>query len=158
MPPWWRHRSSGACATDRERSGPALSSLALSPCTAYSLLVHEAKRRKRDHSQTGGMVMAKRNPRKPASKSRRVSKEKPAAGARGKYLGHYGWMPDVPDQRDLVFATARVTTLPPSVDLRPGCPPIYDQGQLGSCTANAIAAAIQYEQIRQKEPKPFAPS
>src|SRR5205809_570272 len=48
---------------------------------AYSLFVHEAKRRKRDHSQTGGMVMAKRNSRKPTPKSRRVSKEKPAAGA-----------------------------------------------------------------------------
>ena len=67
-------------------------------------------------------------------------------------------MPDVPDHRDLVYAAARITTLPPSVDLRPGCPPVYDQGQLGSCTANAIAAAIQFEQMRQKEPKPFAPS
>jgi hypothetical protein len=77
-----------------------------------------------------------------------------ATGARGKYLGHYGWMPDVPDQRDLVFAAARVAALPPSVDLRPGCPPVYDQGQLGSCTANAIAAAIQFEQIRQKACEP----
>jgi C1A family cysteine protease len=104
------------------------------------------------------MVMAKKKPRKPTSKSRKVSKGKPGAGTSGKYLGHYGWMPDVPDQRDLVLTAARVTTLPPSVDLRPGCPPVYDQGQLGSCTANAIAAAIQYEQIRQKEAKPFAPS
>ncbi len=102
--------------------------------------------------------MAKRNPRTAASKSQGVIKGKPGAGARGKYLGHYGWMPDVPDQRDFVFAAARVTTLPPSVDLRPGCPPVYDQGQLGSCTANAIAGAIQFEQIRQKEPKPFTPS
>jgi hypothetical protein len=76
--------------------------------------------------------MAKRKP-KTASKSRRVAKEKSGATARGKYLGHYGWMPDVPDQRDLVFAAARITTHPPSVDLRSGCPPVYDQGQLGSC-------------------------
>jgi C1A family cysteine protease len=55
-------------------------------------------------------------------------------------------------------AAARAATLPPAVDLRPACPPVYDQGQLGSCTANAIGAAIQYEQIRQKEAKPFAPS
>jgi len=102
--------------------------------------------------------MAKRNQRKPAPKKRSVSKGTPGAGAPRKYLGHYGWMPDVPDQRDLVFAAARAATVPPAVDLRPGCPPVYDQGQLGSCTANAIAAAIQYEQIRQKEPKPFAPS
>jgi C1A family cysteine protease len=92
--------------------------------------------------------MAKRNRKATASKS-------PSAG---KYLGHYGWTPDVPDQRDFVFAARRVTPPPPSVDLRPGCPPVYDQGQLGSCTANAIGAAIQFEQIRQKESKPFAPS
>jgi C1A family cysteine protease len=102
--------------------------------------------------------MGKRSPRTAASKSRSVIKGKPRAGARGKYLGHYGWIPDVPDQRDHVFAAAPVAALPPSVDLRRGCPPVYDQGQLGSCTANAIAAAIQFEQIRQKKPKPFAPS
>ena len=100
--------------------------------------------------------MAKRNLRKATSKSRSAIKKKSGTGAGGKYLGHYGWMPDVPDQRDLVFAAAPVTTLPPAVDLRPGCPPVYDQGQLGSCTANAIGAAIQFDQIRQKEPKPFA--
>jgi len=104
-----------------------------------------------------GDVMAKRN-RSAASKSRSGKKAKPGAGERGKYLGHYGWTPDVPDQRDRVFAAAPVAALPPSVDLRAGCPPVYDQGQLGSCTANAIGAAVQFEQIRQKEPKPFAPS
>src|SRR5438034_11020199 len=72
--------------------------------------------------------MAKRNQRKPAPKKPSVSKGMPAAGARGKYLGHYGWTPDVPDQRDLVFTAARAVTLPPAVDLRPGCPPVYDQG------------------------------
>ena len=33
-----------------------------------------------------------------------------------------------------------------SVDLRPKLPPIYDQGQLGSCTANALCAAVAYDQ------------
>jgi C1A family cysteine protease len=47
--------------------------------------------------------------------------------------------------------------LPPSADLRPGCPPVYDQGQLGSCTANAIAGAIEFDQIKEKLP-PFTPS
>ena len=103
--------------------------------------------------------MAKKKTRT-ASKKRSVSKarSKPAAVG-GKYLGHYGWTPDVPDQRDLVYmAPAAVSPPPPSVDMRPGCPPVYDQGQLGSCTANAIAGAIQYEQMRQKEHKPFTPS
>ncbi|GAC1595906.1 MAG: C1 family peptidase [Candidatus Velthaea sp.] len=30
------------------------------------------------------------------------------------------------------------------MDLRAKCPPVYDQGQLGSCTANAIAGAIAF--------------
>ena len=32
----------------------------------------------------------------------------------------------------------------------PGQPPIYNQGELGSCTANAIAAAVQFERRDQK--------
>ena len=63
----------------------------------------------------------------------------------------YGWVPDIPDHRDRLFAAAPVT-LPDAVDLRPGCPPVYDQGQLGSCTANAIAAALQFDELRQHEP------
>jgi len=35
------------------------------------------------------------------------------------------------------------------VDLRVGCPPIWDQGQLGSCTAHAIAAAVEFDRIKQ---------
>jgi C1A family cysteine protease len=34
---------------------------------------------------------------------------------------------------------------------------VYDQGQLGSCTANAIAGAIEFEQKKQKLPE-FTPS
>ena len=34
--------------------------------------------------------------------------------------------------------------LPTSVDLRSKMPPVYDQGQLGSCTANALSAAYEY--------------
>jgi C1A family cysteine protease len=41
-----------------------------------------------------------------------------------------------------------VTTLPASVDLRSHCPPIYDQGVLQSCTANALAAAFRFLEIR----------
>jgi len=40
--------------------------------------------------------------------------------------------------------------LPAKVDLRPQCPPVYDQGQLGSCTANAIGAAIEFDRRKQK--------
>ena len=44
------------------------------------------------------------------------------------------------------------------MDLRSKCPPVYDQGQLGSCTANAIAAAIQFDRMKQKLKPAFAPS
>jgi len=56
----------------------------------------------------------------------------------------YNLQKDPPDQRDAVMMTPMVpgVVLPKSVDLRPKCPPIYDQGQLGSCTANAIGAAL----------------
>ena len=38
----------------------------------------------------------------------------------------------------------KATPLPPLVDLRNKMPPIYDQGQTGSCTANALCALVQY--------------
>jgi C1A family cysteine protease len=38
--------------------------------------------------------------------------------------------------------------LPDVVDLRPHCPPVYDQLHLNSCSANALAAAIRFDEIR----------
>jgi len=63
---------------------------------------------------------------------------------------NYGWIRDFPDARDHVYQLPRKMALPPSADLRGGCPPVYDQGGLGSCTANAIGAAIEFDQIKQK--------
>lgn len=60
----------------------------------------------------------------------------------------YGWRPQLPDARDLMYAR-RLGNLPPAHDLRPSMPPVYDQGQLGSCTGNAIAGAMEYERNRQ---------
>jgi C1A family cysteine protease len=34
--------------------------------------------------------------------------------------------------------------------LRTLCPPVYDQGALGSCTGNAIAGAFEYDQLAEK--------
>jgi C1A family cysteine protease len=63
-------------------------------------------------------------------------------------IKRYGWIPDLPDRRDRMFAApaAHLRALPPSVDLTATCPPVYDQGELGSCTANAIAGALQFDQ------------
>lgn len=62
----------------------------------------------------------------------------------------YGWVADLPDHRDQLYAAPALGVIPPSVELRPQCPPVYDQGQLGSCTANAIAAAIEFDRLKQK--------
>ena len=66
--------------------------------------------------------------------------------------GGYGWMPDLPDNRDHLYAApmAKLGPLPAKVDLRKRCPPVYNQGQIGSCTANAIAAALQFDRKKQK--------
>lgn len=72
----------------------------------------------------------------------------------------YGWIPDLPDHRDQMYAAppALLVALPPKVDLRAQCPAVYNQGSLGSCTANAIAGAIEFEQLKQQMPNPFTPS
>src|SRR5690349_11385366 len=71
----------------------------------------------------------------------------------------YGWVPDLPGRRDKMYsAPAHVLgALPPKVDMRAKCPPVYDQGQLGSCTANAIGAALEFNQMKQGETA-FTPS
>ena len=65
-------------------------------------------------------------------------------------IRHYGWIPDVPDQRDHLYAAPAqyLKALPALTDLRAKCPPVYDQGQLGSCTANAIGGAVEFDRIR----------
>ncbi|MBK7206777.1 MAG: C1 family peptidase [Elusimicrobia bacterium] len=72
-------------------------------------------------------------------------------------IQRYGWIPDLPDGRDFRYTAPRVK-LPPKVDLRKKCPAVYDQGDLGSCTANAIGAAHQFGQIKQKVKRDFVPS
>ena len=64
----------------------------------------------------------------------------------------YGWVPDVPDQRDyLLKAILRVPAkLPGKVDLRPLCSKVEDQGNLGSCTANALAGALEFLERKDK--------
>lgn len=62
----------------------------------------------------------------------------------------YGWRPDTPDPRDRLklFAAHRPELyekpLPASVDLRSSFGPCYNQGETSSCTANALAGAIEF--------------
>src|SRR5438552_2631636 len=63
-----------------------------------------------------------------------------------------GWVPDLPDHRDVRYAAPLQlrAKLPSRFDLEDKCPKdVYDQGQLGSCTANAIAAALEFDQLKQ---------
>ena len=62
----------------------------------------------------------------------------------------YGWKKDSLDHRDRIMPPpSSAVVLPSWVNLMPKCPPVYDQGQLGSCTANAIGAAFEFELMRQ---------
>lgn len=100
--------------------------------------------------------------KKPRSSSRRHSSANRSSGLRPRTreTKHYGWIPDIPDQRDFLYAAppAFLRALPAKVDLRAKCPPLYDQGELGSCTANAIAGAIEFDQMKEHLPQVFVPS
>jgi len=73
----------------------------------------------------------------------------------------FGWLPDFPDFRDFtpeneeiksLFKGTKLAkgtlTLATSFDLRPWCSPIENQGNLGSCTANAGAGLLEYFERR----------
>lgn len=72
----------------------------------------------------------------------------------------YGWIPDLPDHRDQKYSAPRpiLAALPSKVDLSKQCPPVLDQGQLGSCTANAISNAFRFCMKAQKATDEFQPS
>ena len=72
-----------------------------------------------------------------------------------------GWLPDLPDFRDYTPKNLAVKELlkarkskklasKKSVDLRQWCSPIEDQGELGSCTAQAVVGLVEYLQKRTK--------
>jgi len=97
-----------------------------------------------------------------------------ANGRIGFQLG-MGWLPDYPDFRDYTVEKEGVSPrlvrlgqkesvkgmlrkvgiiepakvrIPTSTDLRKWCPPIENQGPLGSCTANAGVALVEYYERR----------
>jgi C1A family cysteine protease len=75
-----------------------------------------------------------------------------------------GWLPPFPDLRDYSPEHPNITeiakklrmapwpnggpSLPASVDLRQWCSPVFNQGNLGSCTANAGIGIVEYFENR----------
>lgn len=69
-----------------------------------------------------------------------------------------GWLPDYPDLRDYTSHSEAVASLlektavpklgaertPAKIDLREWCSPVEDQGQIGSCTAQAGVGMLEY--------------
>lgn len=76
----------------------------------------------------------------------------------GNQIKRYGWRPDRPDHRDYYYTSSKPVVTPPHKDLRPALPPCYDQGDLGSCTGNAIAGILHYNEICQKKAPYLTPS
>lgn len=58
----------------------------------------------------------------------------------------YGWRPDLPGRYPTFAAVhhPHIETLPTKVSLLDKMPPVFDQGQLGSCTANALLGAMGF--------------
>jgi len=72
-----------------------------------------------------------------------------------------GWIPDLPDNRDQWFAVpANVqANLGHNVDLREQLPAdVYNQGRVGSCTANAVAGLLEFQMMKQGMEEVFTPS
>jgi C1A family cysteine protease len=69
----------------------------------------------------------------------------------------YNLKPDKTDLRDYIFRSTKYVSaesLPSAVDLRSQMSPVVDQGQLGSCTANAIGSGLR-EFLELKNHVPF---
>lgn len=69
----------------------------------------------------------------------------------------YGWKPGLPSPKDHCYKITSPVPLPAVVDLSDKCPPVYNQGELGSCTANAIGAAYEFDLLKQGK-SDFMPS
>ena len=69
----------------------------------------------------------------------------------------YTWKKDSVDTRDKKYRITAPIEYPESVDLRPHFPPVYDQGEIGSCTANSLAADCEFNMIKQGE-QTFTPA
>lgn len=71
-----------------------------------------------------------------------------------------GCVRDTPDERDHPYVPPAdvLASLPPKIDLRHQLPTVYNQRQINSCTANAIAAAMEFDETKQGAKKVSTPS
>jgi C1A family cysteine protease len=70
----------------------------------------------------------------------------------------YGTRPDLPDHRDHPWKPRGLDALPHRVDLRRRFPPVFNQGLLNSCSANALSAAVWFEALKDGAAWTVAPS
>lgn len=99
------------------------------------------------------MGKSKKKVAKKASKTKVDNKLKP------KSVQYFGWTPDTPDHRDMMFSLPKkMKKLPSKVDLRTDALPVFDQGALGSCTANAVSNAFAFDVLKQQEEALYVPS
>ena len=68
---------------------------------------------------------------------------------------YFGWIKDKVDKRDFLFFPLRevVAVRPIKVNLTNQMPPVYNQGDLGSCTANAINGTVEFLNMKQHKEK-----
>ena len=62
------------------------------------------------------------------------------------------WRPDKPDHRDVKFVAPqhlKLAPLPKIVDLRLLQSPVVNQGDIGSCTGNSIAGALEFLELKE---------
>lgn len=66
-------------------------------------------------------------------------------------MHRYGWKPSLPSHKEnyILVAHSSVQTKFPRNKFLENLPSVYDQGELGSCTANALACCFEFEQIKQ---------
>lgn len=97
--------------------------------------------------------------KKPKKTKKPIKGKKVNHKLKPKNNAYYGWTPDVPDHRDLMFSLPKkMKKLPRKVDLRTDDLPVFDQGSLGSCTANAVSTAFAYSVLKQQEEELYTPS
>lgn len=73
-------------------------------------------------------------------------------------MRRYDLVKDKTDTRDLKYGhrhSVHAESLPEKIDLREKCSSIVDQGQLGSCTANAIVSGLREFMMLNDNDEPF---